>query len=291
MKGDTRQRSPMTDLIWLLVGAVLYGVGTHCFIAPANIAPGGAMGVALMINYVSDLPVGLLTVLINLPLLALAWKQLSKRFALRTAIACVVCAVVLDWMVAPILPIYSGDLLLGSLYGGVIVGAGMALIFLSGSTTGGSDVVGYLLQRQFPALSIGWALMLVDSAILLLSIGVFQSVDAALFGLLNLYAQTKVIDMILYGSDGGSEVKIITQHPQKVSQRVIEELERTTTILKGQGAYRKQEAYLVLCMVRKAEFPRLKRMIQETDPEAFVMVTEGTRAFGLGFHHFSQEEQ
>ena len=108
-----------------------------------------------MLNHVTNLPVGRLTLMVNVPLPILAWFYLSRAFALRTAFACGICSVVLDYVIAPLLPVYLGDQLMGSLYGGIPVGVGMAFIFLSGSTTGGSDVVGYLLQKKYPHVSIG----------------------------------------------------------------------------------------------------------------------------------------
>ena len=169
-----------------------------------------------------------------------------------------------------------------SLYGGILVGVGMALIFLSGSTTGGSDVVGYLMQKKYPHVSIGRALLLIDGLILSISVFVFKNVDAALFGLISLYVQTKVIDMMIYGNDAGSKVSIITRFPQEIGNRIIRELDRTATIIPCRGAFSGQESTIVLCTVRKSEFSILKRIIGETDENAFVMVTETTEVFGLG---------
>lgn len=183
MNGLVRKVS-LKDLLLLIAGAAIYSVGTHSFIEPANIAPGGAVGIALMANYVTDLPVGRLTLAVNLPLLVLAWFHLSKRFAVSTAMACAVCSVMLDYIIAPICPVYTGDRLMCSLYGGILVGVGMAFIFLAGCTTGGSDVVGYLLQKKYPHVSIGRALLLIDGIILSTSVFVFKNIDAALFGTL-----------------------------------------------------------------------------------------------------------
>ena len=246
---------------------------------------------ALMLNHVTNLPVGRLTLMVNVPLLILAWFYLSRAFALRTAFACGICSVVLDYVIAPLLPVYLGDQLMGSLYGGILVGVGMAFIFLSGSTTGGSDVVGYLLQKKYPHVSIGRALMMIDGIILSTSIFVFGNVDAALFGLISLYAQTKVIDMIIYGNDAGSEASIVTKYPQKIAERVIKEIDRTVTLLPGKGGYSGEDTTVVLCTVRKTEFNRLKRIIAETDENAFVIVKETSGIFGLGFKDVAEAQQ
>ena len=267
----------------LLTGSFIYSVGTHSFVAPANIAPGGASGLALMVNFVTGLPVGILTMAVNVPLLVLAWIYLSRGFAISTAVSCTICSIMLDVLVAPVFPVYGGDRLLSSLFGGVIVGAGMALIFQSGSSTGGSDIFGYILQKKKPHLSIGRALIIVDGVVLAMSIFVFRNVESGLLGLISLYACTRVIDAILYGSDAGSMVTIVSQVPQAIADRVILEMERSATIMEGKGAYSRQGTGVLLCTVRKSQFSRLKQIIRDTDPAAFVMVTETTEVFGEGF--------
>lgn len=284
------KKGSFKDLLLLLAGAVIYGVGTHSFIEPANIAPGGAVGIALMGNYVTGLPVGRLTLAVNLPLLILAWFHLSKRFAISTAMACAVCSCILDFVIAPVCPVYTGDRLMCSLYGGILVGIGMAFIFLAGCTTGGSDVIGYLLQKKYPHVSIGRALLLIDGIILSTSVFVFRNIDAALFGMLSLYAQTKVIDAIIYGSDAGTQVQIVTKNPETIAAKVIADLDRTVTYLPAKGAYTGQDTTVVLCTVRKSEFSRLKRIIAEADREAFVIVTETSGIFGLGFKNMAEAQ-
>ena len=275
-------------VVLVVLGALIYSVGTQYFVVPAQIAPGGAVGIALMINHLTALPIGTLTLLINLPLLVLAWFYLSHRFTIRTAAATVLVTVILDFLVTPLCPQYAGDRLLSSVYGGIVVGVGMAFIFLAGFTTGGTDIAGYLLQKKFPHYSIGHALMMIEGVILVMSIVVFQDVDAGLFGLISVYVQTKVIDMILYGSDAGSQAVIVTKHPQEIADRVIADLERTATILPAQGAYSGEAVNVVLCTVRKSEFVRLKRIIGQCDPSAFVMVNETSEVLGLGFKGFAE---
>lgn len=275
------------SLLYLLAGSFIYSLGTHCFVSPANIAPGGASGLALMVNYVCGLPVGILTMLVNVPLLILAWIYLSHGFAVKTAISCGLCSIILDMLVAPVFPVYQGDRLMCSLFGGIIVGVGMALIFLAGSTTGGSDILGYILQKKKPHMSIGRALMIVDGIVLIFSIFVFENIESGLFGLIALYAQTRVIDGIIYGSDTGSMVTIVTGQPQAIADRIIMELERSATIMAGKGAYSQNDTQILLCTVRKSQFSRLKEIIREADASAFVMVTETTDVFGEGFKEIS----
>ena len=255
---------------------------------PAQVAPGGAIGVALLINHLTNLPIGMLTMATNIPLLILAWFYLSRRFAVTTAVTTALSSAVLDLAVAPVCPVYIGDRFLCSLYGGVVIGVGMALIFLAGTTTGGSDILGYLLQKKRPQMSIGRALLLVDGVVLVISIFVFGNVDAALFGLVTLFAQTKVIDSIIYGGEVSTMATVITKRPEEIAHRVIVDLDRSATLLKAQGAYSKEDTTMLLCTVRKSQFPRLKRIIYETDPDAFMMATETSEVLGFGFKELKE---
>ena len=278
----------LRDVSLLLIGSLIYGLGIYMFVVPANIAPGGASGIALMVNFVTGLPVGTLTLVLNVPLLILAWFYLSKKFAVSTAITTAVCSFVLDFVVPLFIPVYAGDRLLCSLYGGVLVGAGMALIFIAGSTTGGTDILGYILQKKRPHMSIGRALMIVDGIILAASIFVFGNIEAALFGLISLYVQTKVIDAIIYGGEVGSMATIVTSNPDEITEKVISELDRTATLLPAKGAYSRKDTNVLLCTVRKSQFSRLKKIVYDADPNAFVMVTDTSEVFGLGFKDFTE---
>lgn len=273
----------------LLVGALIYGIGTHAFVEPAHIAPGGDMGIALMVNHFADLPIGLLTLAINIPLLVLAWFSLSHRFAVSTAFATAVCSFILDFMVAPVCPVYTGDRILCSLYGGILSGVGMGLIFMAGMTTGGSDILGYVLQKKRPQLSIGRALMAVDGVILLMSIYVFGNIDAALFGLVSLFATTKVIDSVIYGGDASTMATVVTRKPREIARRIIADLDRSATLVQATGAYSGKDTSVLLCTVRKSQFQRLRKIVYEADPGAFLMATEASEVLGDGFKALSEQ--
>ena len=276
------------NLVLLLVGILIYDIGTHAFVEPAQVAPGGAIGVALLVNHLTNLPIGMMTMATNIPLLILAWFYLSRRFAVTTAVTTALSSLVLDVLVAPLCPVYTGDRFLCSLYGGIVIGVGMALIFLAGTTTGGSDILGYLLQKKRPQMSIGRALLLVDGIVLVVSIFVFGNIDAALFGLVTLFAQTKVIDGIIYGGEVSTMATVVTKNPEAIAERVIVDLDRSATLLKAQGAYSKEDTTLLLCTVRKSQFPRLKRIIYEVDPDAFMMATETSEVLGFGFKELKE---
>ena len=272
----------------LLIGSLIYGIGTHAFVEPAQIAPGGAIGVALMVNHYADLPIGMLTMVINIPLLALAWFYLSRRFAITTAVATTVSSFVLDFIVAPVCPVYTGERLLCCLYGGILVGAGMGLIFMGGMSTGGTDILGYVLQKKRPQMSIGRALMAVDGVVLVISIFVFGNIDAALFGLINLFATTKVVDSVIYGGEASTMATIVTRKPKEIAERIIRDLDRSATIIDATGAYSGKDTSVLLCTVRKSQFQKLRRIVSDGDPRAFLMATEASEVLGYGFKQLKE---
>lgn len=266
-----------------MIGSLIFAAGLICFMESANIAPGGTSSVALLINYVSGLPIGMLNLAVNIPLLILALLYLGRTFALKTIKSVFINTIMMDFVVAPFFPVYHGDRLLGSIYGGVLVGVGISLIFLRGSTTGGTDIVSFLVQKKFPHFSIGRAMMIVDGIIIGASILVYGDIDAGLFGVISLFCMTKVLDGILYGAERGSLVTVVSKKSRVIGQKIMDDLDRGVTYLKGEGGYSGENRDILICAVRRYQFARLKAIVHEADPKAFVIVTEAGQILGEGF--------
>lgn len=276
------------DILFDIIGSLLLAIGIYSFSQPANIAPGGVSGISLMLNYLWNFPLGLSNFILNIPLLILAWKYMGKSFTLKTLRTIVISTILLDFVVVKYIPTFSGDRLMSSLFSGVFMGAGLALVFIRGSTTGGVDIVSYLLQLRFPHMQIGRALLLVDCVILVASIIVFKDIESALFGLVSLYVQTKIIDGVLYGLDKGSMITVISKHNEKIADRILNELDRGATLLQGYGAYSKAEMKVLLCVVRRAQFTPVKNIVHQVDPNAFLVVHEVGEIWGEGFKEVEQ---
>lgn len=273
----------MIDIIYDIVGSFFLAVGIHCFVEPANIAPGGVSGIAIMINFVTNLPIGILTFVINIPILILSYRYLGKSFTLKSTRTLIISTLILDFFVTPLFPIYAGDRLLGSVFGGILMGIGLAVVFLRGSTTAGGDILSYLLKLKFPFLPIGRALLVIDCIILVASMAVFQNIESGLFGLVSIYVCTKIIDSIIYGFERGSQVTIISKQVQAIKNRIMSEMDRGVTLLKGTGGYSNQDLEVMICVVRKYQFSQIKEIIKEIDPDAFVFMTETEEILGEGF--------
>ncbi|WP_312640586.1 YitT family protein [Hydrogenoanaerobacterium sp.] len=272
----------LTDIIFDIVGASLYAVGVHMFTAPNHIAPGGVTGIATIVNYLWGIPIGTVSLLINIPLLFLSFQLLGKSMTVKTLKSVLVMSLVLDVM-GIFLPPYTKNPLLAALFGGVGIGAGLALIFMRGATTGGTDIVARLLQRKFPYLPIGRAMLMVDCVVLITSSFVYQQLESALYGLITIFTCSRVLDSLLYGVDVGKMVLVISEKSEEISKVIIHDLDRGATLLAGKGAYSGNDKYVVLSAVRKNQFHKLKNMVYDVDPRAFIIVAEAGEIMGEGF--------
>ncbi len=276
-----------TDLAYDLVGSVLYAAGIVCFVNPANMAPGGMSGVAILLNYLWGLPIGTMTIVLNIPLLILSYIFLGKSLTWKTVKSLVISSLMVDLVMARYAPVYAGDRMIGGVFGGVLMGAGLAIIFLRGSTTGGTDIISFLVKKWYPHVPIGRMIMVVDCIIIGVSVLVFGNLESALYGLISLYCCSMVIDGIIYGLDKGSMVMVVSEKNDEIAAQIMDELERGVTLLKGQGAYTGTDRDVLMCAVRKQQFARVRAIIYEKDPNAFVIVSETSEVLGEGFKQVS----
>ena len=271
------------DILTDTLGCLLIAVGIYSFAEKLNIAPGGVSGIAIMVKYLSGLPVGLISLFINVPLLIVAYKFIGKSFALRTLSTVVIYTLLIDDVVTPFFPQFAGDRMLGAIFCGICTGGGLGIVFQRGSSTGGTDIVGYLVEKKYPHIPIGKALMFVDTVIIIVSIFVFKNVESALFAVVTLFAQSSVINHIVYGGERGRNLFIISKHSEKIAQRILEERDRGVTFINGSGAYSKKPSKILMCVVRVWEYHHIKEIVYSEDPHAFVIATEAEHIIGEGF--------
>ncbi len=287
--GNRRLWAFLADVAFDIAGCGLLAIGIQVFTAPNNIAPGGVSGIAVILNHLTGLPIGGISFLINLPLMALGLRFLGKRFTLRTFKSVVILSLMVDYVVVH-LPAYRGDLILASLFGGVTMGAGLALVFLRGSTTGGTDIASRLLQLKFPHISMGRMLFFLDGAVLALSAVVFGSLETLLYGMVAIFCSQQVMDGILYGRESGRMVVVVSGQAQSITQRILIELDRGVTLLEGRGGYSSHPKEVILCAVSSQQFPRLREIIHQEDPEAFVINADARQILGDGFLPIQREQ-
>ncbi len=277
------------DLLYTVAGAAILAVGVSCFVGPAQIAPGGVSGLSILVNFLTDLPVGAVNLAFNIPLILLAWKFLGRRFTLRTLVTVLIQSVLMD-VITLWIPVYTGERIMAALFGGVASGVGLALVFMRGSTTGGTDIVSRLLQLRYRHLSIGRLLFSVDVVVLLLSVAVFRNIEAGLYGMIAIFASGKVLDNILYGLDTGKVLLVVSGKNQEIAARIMETLKRGVTFLHGSGAWSGAERQVLLCAVRAQQCYRVEEIVRGVDKEAFVIGLEATEIAGEGFRPITEDK-
>ena len=273
----------------ITLGAVIYALAFDWFVAPNQIAMGGVTGLAQIVNaLVPVLPVGVLSILVNVPLFLAGWRLLGGRLLVSSLYAMAVSSLAID-VIAWMHTFPPMDPILATLYGGAGMGVGLGLVFSQGATTGGTDIIGKLLKLKFPWLPIGKLVMIPDMVVVILAAVVFGTVNAALYGLIQMYLLSKVMDMILYGWDTSRVAYIITDRWEETVQGLLD-MNRGVTLLQGKGAYTGAEKQVLLVAFRQREIVPIKRMLREIDPKAFFIVCDAHEILGEGFGDFQNEE-
>lgn len=280
-------RRLLADGVSFLLGSVAFGAAVSLFIAPNDIAPGGVTGLAVLSQYLFGTPTGLMAFLINLPLLFFAFRWLSRRFFVRTLVGLAVSSVVID-LFALFSP-FTGDRLLAAVFGGVLTGVGVGLIYKAGGSTGGAEIVAILLRRKFPFFSAGNMLMAVDGAVILLSTLVYRDWSSVLYAAVTVFLSAQVMDRLIYGDRLAETVYIITRKGKELTAAVCGELDRGLTRIPAKGGFSGKECEVLLCAVGRGEKHRLQQVIQRVDPDAFVIFGTAEEVMGKGFQQWKPE--
>ena len=281
-KPAMQPREVALDVLYDILGSLLFAIGIQVFSSPNNIAPGGATGLSVILNYLTGISIGMLSFLINVPLLIAAWFLLGRRFTLKTLKTVVVISVMLE-LTGIFVPVYHGETMLAALYGGVFEGVGLALVLMRGGTTGGSDVASKLLQLKAPAISVGRLILFIDGCVLITAAIVYRNIENALYGMIAIFTSTRILDSILYGLDAGRAVMIISDYYREISAAVMNELGRGCTRLRAEGSYTNIERPVLMCAVRRSQYYALKRIVYSFDENAFMVVLEAGEILGEGF--------
>lgn len=276
------RRGWVWDLAADLIGGICYAVGIYIFAKHAGFAPGGVSGLALLLDHLFGLPVGLGTLLLNLPLFALSYRFVGRQFLIKTLRSTMICVLFLD-VVFPRFPAYTGDPFLAALFSGVFLGTGLALFYMRGSSSGGMDLLTMSVKALRPHLSIGMVMLSMDMVVILLGWPVFGSVDAVLYGLTATAVNAVVLDKIMYGAGACKLVIIITDAGREIAGQIAARCARGSTMIRATGTYTGMERHILLCACGKAEAYKVRAAAHEIDADAFVMVTETSEVFGEGF--------
>lgn len=290
----TRKRTEelAKDLLFFLAGSLVYSVSVKMFTAPNHIASGGVTGVSIVLNYLFGTPIGTMAFLINIPIFIWAIIEIGYKLVAKTFVATLLSSLAID-MMGVIIPPYEGNPMLAAIFGGVLEGVGLSLVFMRGGTTGGTDMVARLLGRHFRHLSMGKLMLGVDFLVIVFSGFAFRSIESALYAMLTIFVSTRLIDSILYGTDmgNGKVLFIMSEKNQEIAQTILRDLDRGVTALKSRGVYSGREGEVLLCAVRRYEVCKVNDIVHSADPNAFIIVGEAGEITGEGFREVKPEDK
>ena len=276
-------------VLFVLIGCAIFALGFDLFLEPNHINVGGVSGIGQLLTHATGFgSVALWSLLINIPLFLISIRGVGRKFFLGSLMGMALSSLFLEWFL--VLPIPQTDPLLACLYGGVLTGFGLGLVFVSGASTGGVDIVARLLRPAFPNLPIGRIMLFIDAIIVALTGVVFGDINKALYSAVTLYVCDMVLDGVVYGLDYSTVALIISDHHEAIGAAICEKLDRGVTILHGSGYYTGQERQVLLSAIKKRQAAELKNLVTDMDPNAFIILQEAHQVLGDGFKRYSKHD-
>lgn len=263
----------------ITLGAMINAISLQSFNVPARLGGGGINGITLLLHYTLNMPIGIMTFLLNIPLFVLGWREVNLRFIIKTLFGVVVYSLFLSLFKGVHL-IAVNDILLSALYAGVVGGLGSGIVFRAGGSLGGTDIIAKVVQRQ-----LGWSMgvsSLILNMVILFASWLVLGPTVVLYTLVSMYAYSRTVDVIQSGVPVKA-VTIISDRSECLCRRIMEELGRGATFLHGEGAYSLSEKNIIMCVVYLQELARLKRVVKEVDRGAFMIVQNAGEVVGKGF--------
>ncbi|HTG69862.1 MAG TPA: YitT family protein [Candidatus Udaeobacter sp.] len=277
----------MRLIIPILIGTAVYAFGLHYFVIPNQLMEGGVTGIAVLLNYAAGFPLSISTLVLNVPLFVLGWKALGRGQMMYTLIGIVSLSGFLALMEHLIdsqllVPFKSThDYMLAALYAGVTLGSGLGIVFRFGGTTGGVDIVARIVARS-RGISMGQIILTLDALIIGISL-LYISIEKVLYTLVTVFIASKLIDFIQDGAYAAKAFSIITEYGEAISKKITIELDRGVTLIPAKGAFSGQHKEVVYCVVQRQEIRRLKTIVRNIDPRAFIVINEVHDVLGEGF--------
>jgi len=274
--------------IKIIIGCAIFALGFSLFLEPNGLNAGGISGLSMVLtHFIGVGSVGLFTALFNLPLFALGGWKIGKRFLVYSFVGMIFSSLLID--VFTVLPVLETEPLIGAIYGGVLCGFGLGVVFSTGGSTGGSDIIVRLLKRKWPNVAIGVINICFDLGVALLTGLVFRDISRTLYSGVAIFISGRVMDAVVYSFDYSRVALIISKHHEVIAATIAKELDRGATYLHAEGSYSRDEMQVVLTAVKRQQLADLKRIVVEIDPDAFIIVQEAHQVLGDGFAKYSKD--
>lgn len=278
-------------LIWnylvITVFSFTYAAGISLFLDPNKLAPGGVSGISIMLSRITPIPTGTWILLLNIPILALGLWKFGLKFLISTVYCTIVSSAFTNMLAG--FGALTTDKVLAAVAGAAVMAVSMGMILKAGATTGGVDIIVKVLRLKYRHLKTGNLYLIMDAAVVTISGIMFNNLEIALYAAVAIFVNSVVLDTVLYGKDGAKMIYIISDHPDRITDRLLEDLDIGVTSLKGEGAYSGKEKKVLLCVMRKPLAPKAQQIVKEEDPEAFMIVSDATEIFGEGYKSYFSE--
>lgn len=283
-----KQLNSITFIVKIVLGCALFGLGFNLFLEPNGLNAGGISGLAMVIVHLTDIgTIGLFTMLMNLPLFAIGGLKIGKKFVVGSLLGMLCSSLLID--VLSVIPVPDTEPLIGCLYGGVLCGVGLGIVFAEGASTGGSDIIVRLLKMKWQHVPIGSISIGFDLVVATLTGIVFRDVSRALYSGVAIFVCGLVIDAVVYRFDYSKVALIISKEHEKIAKAINDELDRGVTYLNGEGYFSGEQRKVILSAVKKQQIAELKQLVVEIDPDAFIILQEAHQVLGDGFSRYSKD--
>lgn len=277
------------EYLMITCGASLYGLATALLIDPNDIAPGGITGLAIVFNRLVPIGTGMWFYIMNIPILILAIWKFGIRFTVSTIYATTVISFVTDLASRYLSAYQIKDMILGVTIGSALCSIAMGLVFKSHATSGGTDVIIKILRIKYPHIKTGMLYLMTDVIVLMIAGFVFQDITKVLYSFISVMVTSYVLDLVLYGRDGAKLIYIISDKPDIITARLLEELDIGVTHVFAQGAYSGEKKKVIMCAIRKRLSPQAEDIVRDEDPNAFMIVSSASEIFGEGYKSYFDE--
>ncbi len=267
----------------ITIGSAIMALGYSLFMIPHHFVPGGVSGVAIILNYFTSLPVGATMLVFNIPIFLFGIRTMGKTYGIKSLVGMIVSSLLVDFFYE-ILRIRAAtqNLVLASIYGGILLGVGLGIIFRGRASTGGSDIIGQAINK-YTGMSVGMGIMIVDFVVISASGLAFRNLEAPLYGYIILFISTKVIDLILEGWNYSKMVIITSARVAEIEDFILNTLDRSGTALKSRSLYMNREGEIIMTVIHRKQLTELREFIKEIDPGAFVVINDTYAVLGKGF--------
>jgi uncharacterized membrane-anchored protein YitT (DUF2179 family) len=270
------------DILKIVLGSVIFGIGIQWFYHPATLISGGVTGISMIINYLTGFPIGVTMFVLNIPLFVIAYVKYGWKFMAGSLLGTAASSAAIDLLALVQIDI-TAEPFLASVYGGIISGFGLGLVYTTGATTGGTDVIAKLIREKFPYVNFGTVILALDAVVIGAYAVIFEKYDIAMYTIIAVYIAARVIDMVLYGTSQSKLCHIISENSEEIKRAIVKELNRGVTVLHGRGAFSDSDKQVLLCVVKRQQIVEIKKIIKGIDKQAFVIVTDTRDVFGEGF--------